>query len=100
MKPPAGVNHTGNPVLLAKHSAATSGIVKFFSKNEVTNRSYHLSDCGSTNGTLLNGHPLDQTPQPLKDGDVMSFARYEFTFMFPASLYEKLGMDAAIPAPA
>ena len=59
---------------------------------EVTSRSYHLRDCGSTNGTLLNGKQINQDPRPLNDGDVISFARYEYTFLFPKSLFNKLGM--------
>lgn len=57
---------------------------------ELTDGDYWLSDCGSTNGTMLNGHLLDQNPKPLCDGDVISFARYEFTFLSPESLYDKL----------
>jgi serine/threonine protein kinase len=30
---------------------------------------YYLTDLGSRNGTFLNGHPLDQTPTRLSDGD-------------------------------
>ena len=58
---------------------------------EMDNGTYLLHDCDSTNGTTLNGQRLDpKTPQELSDGDVVSFARYEFTFLFPESLYDNL----------
>ncbi|MCK7506439.1 MAG: FHA domain-containing protein [Desulfobacterales bacterium] len=47
-------------------------------------------DCGSTNGTFLNGTRLDKKPVPLADKDVVGFARYEFAFLQPASLYSML----------
>ncbi len=60
---------------------------------EMDNGTYRLRDCDSTNGTTLNGQRLDRKkPQVLRDGDVVSFARYEFTFLFPESLYDKLRM--------
>lgn len=41
---------------------------------------YYIQDCGSKNGTFLNGH-LIQTPAPLKDGDEIQVA-IGFTLMF------------------
>jgi len=38
-----------------------------------------LEDLGSTNGTHLNGEPLDG-PQPLHDGDRIRIGDTEFTF--------------------
>ena len=52
--------------------------------------SFYLKDLGSTNGTFVNGTRLDQKPLKIHDQDVLSFARYEFTFLFPPSLYEML----------
>ena len=52
---------------------------------------YTISDCGSTNGTMVNGKRLDKKTVNLKDKDVVGFARYEFTFLFPESLYDMLG---------
>jgi hypothetical protein len=57
---------------------------------EIKSGGYFLKDCGSTNGTTLNGERLKEKPVHLRDRDVISFARYEFTFLFPASLYDKL----------
>lgn len=60
---------------------------------EMDSGTYRLRDCDSTNGTTVNGQRLDpKKPQVLQDGDVVSFARYEFTFLFPESLYDKLRM--------
>ncbi len=54
-------------------------------------RGVHLiKDCGSTNGTLLNGERVEQKPLELKDHDILSFARYEFIFLFAGSLYDTL----------
>jgi hypothetical protein len=52
--------------------------------------SFYLKDLGSTNGTLVNGTRLDKKPLKIHDKDVLSFARYEFTFLFPSSLYKML----------
>jgi hypothetical protein len=49
-----------------------------------------LKDSQSTNGTLLNGVRLEKKPVPLSDRDVVGFARYEFTFLWPVSLYAML----------
>jgi hypothetical protein len=49
-----------------------------------------LKDAGSTNGTFLNGARLQTKPVEIHDRDVISFARYEFTFFSPGSLYEAL----------
>ena len=57
---------------------------------EIKRGNYTIMDCGSTNGTMVNGKRLDKKPVNLKDGDVVGFARYEFTFLFPESLYDIL----------
>ncbi len=58
---------------------------------EIKRGGYFLKDCGSTNGTLLNGTRLQNKAVEVRDRDVISFARYEFAFLFPGSLYEMLG---------
>lgn len=40
-----------------------------------------LKDLGSRNGTLVNGVPLKDNERMLRDGDLISFADYEFKFM-------------------
>ncbi len=57
---------------------------------EIRRGSYSIRDCDSTNGTMVNGKRLDKKPVQLNDGDVVGFARYEFTFFFPESLFDML----------
>jgi pSer/pThr/pTyr-binding forkhead associated (FHA) protein len=57
---------------------------------EIKRGCYTIRDCDSTNGTMVNGKRLDKKPVQLKDGDVVGFARYEFTFLFPESLFDML----------
>jgi len=49
-----------------------------------------LKDNTSTNGTKLNGKRIENKPVRLVDGDIVSFARYEFAFLFPESFYDML----------
>jgi hypothetical protein len=65
-------------------------ISKQHARLEIKRGGYFLKDCGSTNGTTLKGERLQNKPVQLSDRDVISFARYEFTFLFPASLYDIL----------
>jgi len=57
---------------------------------DIEDGAYYIRDTGSTNGTKLNGSRLGQKPTQLRDKDVISFARYEFTFLYPKSLYNML----------
>jgi len=57
---------------------------------EIKRGIYSIRDCESTNGTSVNGKRLDKKPVELKDGDVVGFARYEFTFLFPEALFDML----------
>jgi hypothetical protein len=50
-------------------------------------RHYSIADMGSQNGTKVNGIPVSDLPRELNDGDIISLARYEFSFMAPSSLY-------------
>jgi len=54
---------------------------------EVKLEGYFLRDCGSSNGTFLNGARLEKKPVLLADKDTVSFARYEFAFLHPDSLF-------------
>jgi hypothetical protein len=56
----------------------------------IDNSKFYLKDLGSTNGTMVNGTRLDKKPVKIHDQDLLSFARYEFIFLFPASLYKML----------
>jgi hypothetical protein len=51
---------------------------------------YSLHDTRSTNGTWVNGERLGSEPVALNDGYKIRFARYEFTFVSPATLYTLL----------
>ena len=53
-------------------------------------KSFYLKDLGSTNGTFVNGTRLDKKPLKISDQDVLGFARYEFAFLFPSSLFKTL----------
>jgi hypothetical protein len=57
---------------------------------DVEDSAYYLRDAGSTNGTKINGSRLAKKRVMLKDKDVIGFARYEFTFLYPKSLYTML----------
>jgi hypothetical protein len=56
----------------------------------VSDAGYAISDMNSRNGTRVNGVSVTALPRDLKDGDLVSFGRYEFTFMNPESLYRRL----------
>lgn len=52
---------------------------------------YFLTDCGTTNGTTINNHPLAANVETeLKCGDVIGFGRYCFHFMRADTLYKRL----------
>ncbi|MGD2037018.1 MAG: FHA domain-containing protein [Desulfobacterales bacterium] len=57
---------------------------------DIEDGKYFIRDAGSTNGTKINGSRLAKKRIMLKDKDVVGFARYEFTFLYPKSLYKML----------
>ena len=57
---------------------------------DIEDGTYYLRDAGSTNGTKINGSRLGKKRAMLKDKDVIGFARYEFTFLYPKSLHKML----------
>jgi len=57
---------------------------------EIKRGNFLIRDGGSTNGTMVNGRRVDKKPVQVQDKDVVAFARYEFTFFLPESLYEML----------
>lgn len=57
---------------------------------EIKRGDCYIRDGGSTNGTLLNGRHVGKKPMQLRDGDIVGFARYEFSLLFPESLYNML----------
>jgi FHA domain len=54
----------------------------------ITKGSFFIEDCGSTNGTRLNGMRVGDKPVLLRDGDVIALGSYEFTFLDPSSLHD------------
>jgi pSer/pThr/pTyr-binding forkhead associated (FHA) protein len=52
--------------------------------------SFYIKDCGSTNGTRLNGQTVKDQPVKLNDKDTIQLGNYEFTFLSPASLHDLL----------
>lgn len=57
---------------------------------EIQSDGYAIRDCKSRNGTRLNGVKISATNYTLKDGDVITLGRYDFTFLSPKSLYARL----------
>jgi hypothetical protein len=57
---------------------------------DIEDGAYYIRDTGSTNGTKINGMRLGKKRSMLRDKDVIGFARYEFTFLYPKSLYSML----------
>ena len=49
---------------------------------------YLIVDLGSTNGTRINGVRVGRANTPLKDQDIITFARYDFAFLHPRSMYD------------
>jgi hypothetical protein len=60
---------------------------------EIKRGNYTVMDGGSTNGTMVNGKRIDKKPVNLRNEDVVGFARYEFTFLFPEALYDMLAVS-------
>ena len=60
---------------------------------EIKRGSYRIRDCESTNGTTVNGKRLEKKPVSLRNGDIVGFARYEFTFLYPEAVYDMLKAD-------
>ncbi len=57
---------------------------------DIRSGTYYIRDTGSTNGTKINGSRLGKKRMQLRDKDVIALARYEFTFLYPKSLYNML----------
>jgi hypothetical protein len=50
---------------------------------ECRNDGFWIADLGSVNGTYVNNERVSEQPQPLRSGDTVRFARYEFEFTIP-----------------
>jgi len=75
----------GNDMIMADLA-----ISKQHASFEIKGGDYLIRDQGSTNGTTLNGKRVEKKPMKIRDGDIVGFARYEFTVVFPESLYNLL----------
>jgi len=53
-------------------------------------KGYTIVDCGSRNGTKVNGKAIYHLAEQLSDRAVITLGRYEFTFLGPDTLYERL----------
>jgi hypothetical protein len=56
----------------------------------ISRGAFFIEDCGSTNGTRLNGQNVKDKPQKLHDKDIIALGSYKFTFLFPSSLHDLL----------
>jgi hypothetical protein len=97
--------HRVFPLAKAPHAAAGPVAVGRTNENDVTIPEYSISkrhcefdlkggvvtvaDCGSTNGTTLNGTPLERgAPVPLCGGEQITMGRFTFVFETPAGFLE------------
>jgi pSer/pThr/pTyr-binding forkhead associated (FHA) protein len=65
-----------NDVAIPEYSISKRHCFFEFQAGEIS-----VSDCGSTNGTLLNGHRLDpKTRTVLVGGEIITLGRYAFLF--------------------
>jgi hypothetical protein len=73
-----------NDVAIPEHS-----ISKRHCTFELADGAIAIRDCGSTNGTLLNGTRLDaEAPIPLCGGEIITVGRFTFLFETPAGFLE------------
>ena len=56
----------------------------------ISKGTFYIKDCGSTNGTKLNGRRVNDNPEKLHNQDIISLGNYDFTFLTPASLHDLL----------
>ncbi|MBF0590229.1 MAG: FHA domain-containing protein, partial [Magnetococcales bacterium] len=49
-----------------------------------------IRDLGSTNGTFVNGEKVTSKSVTLEEGDEVSFGRFQFTLLYPSTLFERL----------
>ncbi len=76
---------TGNDIVISDFAVS-----KKHARIEKSSGGYFLFDLGSKNGTAVNGFALGKNSIELRNKSVIRFARYEFTFVFPDTLYVML----------
>ncbi|MEO5334326.1 MAG: FHA domain-containing protein [Magnetococcus sp. YQC-5] len=57
---------------------------------------YFLQDNGSTNGSSINNIVCGREETSIKANDMIQFGRYQFRFLSPADLYEKLILEVQV----
>jgi hypothetical protein len=65
-------------------------ISRVHARIELDGDGFIARDCNSRNGTRVNGANVSPSGHRLKDGDTITFGRYDFAFLSPRSLYTKL----------
>ena len=68
-------------------------ISKFHAIIRISRGALYIEDCGSTNGSKLNGRSIKNKPEKLHDKDIITLGNYEFTFLTPASLHDLLSKN-------
>ncbi|HEY0142726.1 MAG TPA: SpoIIE family protein phosphatase [Thermoanaerobaculia bacterium] len=91
--PPVHFDASGPTITLGRANECTVPIKdRYLSRKhaEIVNASGHwlVRDCGSVNGTVLNGVKLDGTPQVLRPGDRISLGDSEVLFEPPVDTSE------------
>jgi hypothetical protein len=77
---------SGNDLVIPDYAVSATH-ARFGSKG----KQYWVKDCGSTNGTKLNGEVLQANKAVrIKDKDLIAFGRYQFHFYTPKSFTIKL----------
>ena len=59
----------------------------------ISKGAFYFEDCGSTNGSKLNGQSINKKPVKLHDKDTITLGNYDFTFLTPASLHDLLSRN-------
>ena len=64
------------------YAIQAEGVSSFHAKIECREERYYITDLNSTNGTLLNGCPLNaHEPEELHTGDQIQFAYQNYIFL-------------------
>jgi len=56
----------------------------------IAGEDFYIADCGSTNGSKLNGRSITDKPEKLNDKDIIALGNHKFSFLAPGSLHDLL----------
>lgn len=88
---------TENDIVLADEDKVIS---RYHATVRYSDGTYTLIDNGSSNGTSVNGQPLDkQSPRMFQDGDHVTIGDYELVYYAPLSISSEATMIGLSPAP-